>query len=488
MEILRKISKEKIAILEEYHVSANNEFIKTAGLLDKQIGSVGYLLPFIRDVKLTPAEIRKLALDDRVCFIDYTPGIKGYDFDTVSNTYQIINGDVAVSNGYKGSGIRVGVIEEGHPLTGPMTSDAVYMYATDSGEGTPHATKVCGIIKKMAHDCSIYSRIPSDLSDVSIDCEFLIKNYNVDVINVSYGKPGSGYYTAYSRGLDRVVWEYGVPVVVASGNTKDDFTVLDLNVNFLGAGPNVITVGAVTSSGTEQSATGAYTLTDYSLYLENKSVVNKPDICAPGRVKIYSYEEDEGTSFAAPHVTGAIVQMMSKNSALKKYPEVLKAILMSSAFYDGGSSMTYGGNGTISNIEGAGVVDAGFCYQSAANNRYFKYTLSSSTGAVTYNISCSSTSTPLRIACAWNVTNNSDDTVMYHTNYDLYVYKNGSFVTSSTCTVGSSNDTNTNYEIVELSPSVLRTYGTGTYQVKIARTGSFMGSASVRLGLAWGQR
>ncbi len=488
MKVLRKISKEKTAILEEYHVSANNEFIQTAGLSDKQIGSVGYLLPFIRDVLLTPAEIRKLALDDRVCFIDHTPGIVGHDFDTVSNTYQIINGDVAVSDGYKGSGIRVGVIEKGNPLTGPMTSDAVYMYATDSGPCIPHVTRVCGIIKKMAHDCSIYTRTASDLSDVSVDCEYLIKNYDVDVINVSYGVCGSGYYTAYSRAMDRVVWEYGVPVVVASGNTYDGYTASQLNVNYLGAGPNVITVGAVASSGTEQSATGAYTLADYSIYKENISVVNKPDICAPGTVQIYSYEELGGTSYAAPHVTGTIVQMMSKNSALKKYSEVIKAILMSSAFYDGGTSMTYAGNGTISNYEGAGVVDAGFCYQSAADSRYFKYTFTSNTGAVSYNINCSSTSTPLRIACAWHVTNNDDDTVTYHTNYDLYVYKNGSLVTSSACTVGSSSQPNTNYEIVELSPSVLRTYGTGTYQVKIVRTGSFAGSDSVRLGLAWGQQ
>ena len=484
MNVLRKISKEKTAILKEYHVSANNEFIQTAGLSDKQIGSVGYLLPFIRDVLLTPAEIRKLAIDDRVCFIDYTPGIEGYDGDSVSNTYQIINGDVAVSDGFKGSGIRVGVVESGNPKTGPMTSDAVYMYATDSGECTDHATRVCGIIKKMAHDCSIYSRSASNIPDVPVDCEYLINNYDVDVINVSYGNHGNGYYTCYSRQMDALVKEYGVPIVVISHNGD----ISNQYVNYLGAGPNVITVGAVTSSGTEQSATGAYTLTDYSLYMENLSVVNKPDICAPGTVQIYSYEEKSGTSYAAPHVTGTIVQMMSKNSALKKYPEVLKAILMSSAFYDGGSSMVYAGNATISNIEGAGVVDAGFCYQSAADNRYFKYTLPSSTGSVTYNISCSSTSTPLRIACAWNVTNNSDDTVTYHTNYDLYVYKNGSLVTSSTCTVGSSSQPNTNYEIVELSPSVLRTYGIGTYQVKIVRTGSFAGSDSIRLGLAWGQQ
>ena len=486
MKVLRKVSKEKTAILKEYHVSANNEFIQTAGLADKQIGSVGYLLPFIRDVLLTPAEIRKLALDDRVCFIDYTPDIMGQDFDTVSNTYQIINGDVAVSNGFKGSGIRVGVIESGNPKTGPMTSDAVYMYATDSGELTDHATKVCGIIKKMAHDCSIYSRTASGLSDVLVDCEYLINNYDVDVINVSYGAPGSGYYTAYSRQMDAIIKEHGVPVVVASGNTYDDYTASQLNVNYLGAGPNVITVGAVTSSGTEQSATGAYTLADYSLYIENKSVVNKPDICAPGRVKIYSYGESQGTSFAAPHITGTIVQMMSKNSGLKGNVEASKATLMASASYNAGTSMAYTGGGNVSNYEGAGVVDSGFCYSVAANSRYMQTVLASSTTYFYKDITCSSTSVPLRIACAWDVS--TENTSTYVTDYDIRVYKDGVFVASALSYSNSTTKGNTNYEVLEIPTATLRQYGTGTYQIKVMRSGNFIGNALIKMGLAWGQR
>ena len=62
LEALRRVSAEKTKILKEYHVRENNEFIKNVGIPEDRIGSVEYLLPFIRDVWLTPEEIKTVAL------------------------------------------------------------------------------------------------------------------------------------------------------------------------------------------------------------------------------------------------------------------------------------------------------------------------------------------------------------------------------------------------------------------------------------------
>lgn len=70
LEALRRVSAEKTKILKEYHVRENNEFIKNVGIPEDRIGSVGYLLPFIRDVWLTPEEIKTVALRAEVIFMD----------------------------------------------------------------------------------------------------------------------------------------------------------------------------------------------------------------------------------------------------------------------------------------------------------------------------------------------------------------------------------------------------------------------------------
>ena len=72
--------------------------------------------------------------------------------------------------------------------------------------------------------------------------------------------------------------------------------------------------------------------------------------------------------------------------------------------------------------------------------------------------------------------------------YRIYIYKNGVPVGTSTSLANTGTGARTNYEIIELSPSTLRTYGTGTYQIKVSRNGSFVGTESVKLGVAWGQR
>lgn len=481
-ELRDKISAERNEILKEHYSGKNAAFISSVGLSEEQYGSVGILTPFIREVLLTPAQIQKIACNPNVCYIDYVGGDEGRDLASVDDTYQIINGNVSVESGYKGSGIRVGMIETGFPKLSVMGSDSQNIVKIGSGTETEHATKVCGIIKKMAPSCSIYSYAVSSPSDVIDDCSRLIYYYNVHVVNISYGGSDDGKYNSYSREMDRLVAATGVPVVIASGNGAPATNY----VNVFGLSPNAITVGAVTSAGKNQGATGAYMLANYSIYRESSGTVNKPDICAPGKVKIYSYDESEGTSFAAAHVTGTVVQMMSRNSVLQGRAQTVKAAIMASASYNAGTSMSYVTGTKASNQEGAGVIDAGFCYNVARYGRGMRYNASSGTESFTYTVSCDSTTVPFRIACAWEAITDGSSTKI--TDYDMRVYKNGTLITTSNAYANSSSKPNANYEIIELSTSILGTYGAGSYQVEIKRVGTYNGSEDTKIGLAWGQR
>ncbi|MCM1308978.1 MAG: S8/S53 family peptidase [Butyrivibrio sp.] len=476
------IAEEKKKVLEEYYKSENAKFLLSVGISEEQCESIGIYMPYIRGVLLTPSQIIELAANPEVCAISWGSPYKFTDFAPIDDTYYIINGNVSVEAAYTGSGIRVGMVEAGQPKLGVMGSDFKNIIKTDTGDDTDHATIVGGIIKKMVPSCTLYSRSASSSDDAIAACETLISKYSVKVINMSCGSIGSGTYDTYSGQLDALIKSTGVPIVVAAGYGSASSQYM----NNLAISANAITVGSVTSSGRNQGTTGAYAFPSNSIYLENISAMNKPDVCAPGNVQIYTYSSQQRSSFAAAHVTGAIAQMLCRDSGFAGKPEALKAALMASASYNAGTSMTYVTGTRASNQEGAGVIDAGFCYRVAKNGRSKIYTATSSSTPITCDITCDYTSVPLRIACAWGVISSGSTTKV--TDYDIVVYKNGKVVASSNACSNSTTKPNANYEIIEIPVSTLSTYGAGTYQVKISRSGTYNGSESIRIGLAWEQR
>lgn len=484
--VYSKIKKERTKILSEYYQKLNAKFLADEGLDGVKCESVSRLLPWISGIELTKAQIFRLVCSGRVCYVDVYENEEIIDFASVQDTRSIIGGDVAISSGYSGNGIKVGLVERGHPILETMGTDSVNITATNSGASTDHATMTSGIIKKMAPNCSIYSGAATNLNDAVTCCATLIVDYDVSVINISAGVEGDGKYNSIARRMDELVQTYKVAIVVAAGNYYPGET--DGYINQLGIAANVITVGAVTTQGTSPSASGAFTFAYYSCYKENVETINKPDICAPGRVQIYSYSE-QGTSLAAPHVTGTIVQMLSANYSLQDRPESLKAALMESAFYNAGTDMTYVSGTMVSNYEGAGVINAKYCFNAARNNNFTRYGMS---GPGTYPVSiyCNDASRPYRIAASWYVTSNTSTSATTRLSINIYLYKNGQLVASSTANASVSNlYPSTNYEIIELDAATIRTYGTGEYQVRISLNGSsFSGMSPNYVGVVYGSR
>lgn len=155
----------------------------------------------------------------------------------------------------------------------------------------------------------------------------LLENYAVNVINISYaidfyttngtatnGKV-YGVYTNIGYFVDCMIDSYKIPIVCGSGNSGQYTLPSNPNYNescvsLQSIAPNSISAGSVRHSGTYPSAANAFVYEEYSSYNQNQTVVNKPDLCAPGDA-----EEDgfhAATSYSTPFVTGTIAQMMLK--------------------------------------------------------------------------------------------------------------------------------------------------------------------------------
>lgn len=132
--------------------------------------------------------------------------------------------------------------------------------------------------------------------------------YSVDVINFSAGWFNGSGYEAFDREFDELLINTGVTFVKSSGNEGGPIT-------SPGKALNVITVGNVNTSTGLADTDAPYNMQRFSSYTEAGYLPNKPDIAAPGTNMSTILGNNElytntGTSFAAPLVTGVIVQMM----------------------------------------------------------------------------------------------------------------------------------------------------------------------------------
>ena len=75
-----RISIEKTKLLNEYYMKLNNGFMESAGLTGKEYSYISTLTPFISGIKLSKAEIMRIAEMDGVGFLWYNGEDEGYDF------------------------------------------------------------------------------------------------------------------------------------------------------------------------------------------------------------------------------------------------------------------------------------------------------------------------------------------------------------------------------------------------------------------------
>lgn len=267
-------------------------------------------------------------------------------------------------NGYKGTGVKIGIMEAGSGQYDPtcphlnsipssrliVVNEAGVDGAAIASSITDHATIVTSIVVGQAVTIgsttyegvvplsTVYQMPTRTTADATRGFEKLVDR-GVTVINYSAGIDYDNDYHAFDKEIDALINETGVSFIVAAGNTGN-------RVMSPGKALNAVTVGnaeTVTSSYT--SVYSPYSMRHTTSFAEADYLPNKPDISAPGSymrvVKTITGSSNfylsngvypSGTSFAAPIVTGIVAQMQQAGVlGFKRWPGLVKSVLATSA-------------------------------------------------------------------------------------------------------------------------------------------------------------
>lgn len=231
----------------------------------------------------------------------------------------------AWNEGYKGAGVKIGIIDTGVHSTHEDLKDNVKQNLSMVSDGTAvttdpdgHGTHVAGIAAAVgnngkggagiAPDAQIYAYSVMDADGYMKD-DYIIRAINravtdgVDVVNMSLG---SGYYSGAEDKAINNAYEKGVAVFAAAGNEATN------GYEYPASYDKVCSVAALNQDGTKAG------FTNYG---------NKVDLAFPGVdiVSTYnssdqSYASLQGTSMACPVAVGTAAVILSgsdKVSALK---------------------------------------------------------------------------------------------------------------------------------------------------------------------------
>lgn len=320
----------------------------------------------------------------------------------------------------------------------------------------------------VAPDATLYSCITPTEYTIYSGIEWLIDS-GVNIINASIGVNHGGNYSSLDAWIDHIAVQHDVHFISVSGNLLEGRRT---KVTSPGMAYNVITVGGFDANNSTNILD--FTVFSDSLYDEvSNTGPQKPNLVANAAFCLF-YEN--GTSYAAPQVTGVIAQLCSCSSTLKVKQSAIGAILAASSArkieslgsgekgdnFETDSRIE--GNPQISDIEGAGILDARWARHIVASGNYWTPIVYSDNFPYTRTVTIDATAnTVSRIAIFWlkrnEVTSHTANTSITEIpigNLDLYVYDpNGVQIASSTIDGG-------NFEIVQFTPTV-----TGEYTIRI---------------------
>lgn len=382
--------------------------------------------------------------------------------------------------GYKGKGVKIGVLEISLPNTAQFSQLKIYG-TTDPDNCTDsvwHANSVLEIVSSIAPDAYYYLGANSNGAHTMQVIEDLI-SFGVNIISASRTIGGSicCKYAEIEKWLDHIAYQHDIHFVQAAGNNGGASTSGAAGPSSGAMAYNTIAVGNLYVNGTT-SLTDDTIWTGYgpSSYYTGNTLAYKPDICAPGQGVVTRFGQFGGTSGATPHVAGVIALLCEQRAALKTQQNTIKAILTASVNFS--SPHRYTPNMANYKKYGAGLLDCvGACYV-AGNYRYVTSNFPSNTTSKTHTFNVTSSDTRIRVSLAFNiksVVSGTDHDALETgsiTNLNIQVKDpNGNVV-------GSSTTSNNSVEIVDFVPSK-----TGTYSIVITRADK--STETVYYGLAW---
>lgn len=474
-ELLQRAIEIKRMLSSEAYLEHNSNFINK--YVDKEKQSFISQYSPLMIVTMTKADILMIEKENMVAFIDLF--VEGACEDELAIANQISEAAyIRDTLGCTGSGVKIGQIESGVPKlnVSDLNNATITRHTTYY---TDHATLVARILvgnsNGIAPDATLYSTGYSGTSEFYTNVEWLISQ-GVNVINMSNTLGlTDGVYSTPEKWVDHIAMQHDIHFVKSAGNSGG-------NITCPGMAYNAITVGGFNDHNTTNHI--YHEMCSWSSYEESSSSSRpeKPNVIASA-CNINIDGNHDGTSFAAPQVTGAIAQLCGYKASLKTKQSVVGAMLAAGSVYkiDGSAGTgVYGDSFSnsaritnsvqISDKEGAGKFNVRNSRNIARSGNYWREKIDASSFPFTETVTIDQSSNSLiRIAIFWMKKNSISTsshtpgtiTETTFTNLNLYVYApDGSLV-------GSSWTTNSNYEIVQFIPQQ-----TGTYTIKITRTGS----------------
>ncbi|MCG8599414.1 MAG: S8 family serine peptidase [Verrucomicrobiales bacterium] len=291
----------------------------------------------------SPREILRMARDPDVRFV-------GLDCTAIQKSGERTAAQAGFSavwetDGYDGSGVNVGMVEEDDiplpALTGPgqLLPAPLGIFDPDSTTNHAHATDVAGVIwsrdsmfRGLASGSNPYFATASTDSGRAAAVDWCIQQ-GCSIVNLSWGTP-AGQNTGDLKWIDLYhdwVTEINrVLIVAAAGN--DGLSAG--RVISPGNGFNVLTVGMV--NGNDPNTWADDEIADSSNHVDPVTGAMKPELVSYG-VNIKSLSANppfsavtSGTSFSTPVVTSAAALCVQANPDSADEPMTLKAQLMAS--------------------------------------------------------------------------------------------------------------------------------------------------------------
>lgn len=311
-----------------------------------------------------------------------------------NDAWEITTGDTNVVIGISDSNYDLNHEE----LVGAYSTSVNNFSHSNINHGTAVAITASGNTNNGLGKSSIGYNTKMMLGIMSFNSLLNLSNAGVKVLNASWASGCS--YSNYHQLIINEIYENGTIIVAAAGNGSTCYGPESLV--YPAAYEHVISVSSIGPNDNHERIPGDV----HSTHQHNDSV----DIVAPGYdvaigIANNNYTTGNGSSFAAPYVSGTIALMLSVNPCLT-YEDVL-AILSETAVD------VYSLNPIYTGLLGAGRLDAAAAVEMAENYASFSFEMSSEYDCVNdqYLLTIDPEETDYDVSIEWD--NGSTDWTLY---------------------------------------------------------------------------